>query len=137
LIVPPGHHATNGRAGNCIVDRFYAYPWMAVRPWCLIFAKTMRGEHSGTICRVSLAGTMELLMLDNISVAYSTEVTNVRETPIQPPKSSSDKDLQRAQGGCRIVAGGSGKETRIMDVCQQSPIRVLFLEPAALGGPSS
>ena len=38
----------------------------------------------------------------------------------------SDKDLQRAEGSCRIVLGGSEKGTRIMDVFQRSPIRVLF-----------
>ena len=39
---------------------------------------------------------------------------------------SSDKDLQRAQGACRIVLGSSEKETRVMDVYQKSPVRVLF-----------
>ena len=38
----------------------------------------------------------------------------------------SDKDLQRAEGACRIVLSGSERGTRIMDVFQQSPIRVLF-----------
>jgi urease accessory protein len=38
----------------------------------------------------------------------------------------SDKDLQRAEGCCRIVLSGSEKGTRIMDVFQRSPIRVLF-----------
>jgi len=38
----------------------------------------------------------------------------------------SDKDLQRAEGSCRIVLSGSERGTRIMDVFQQSPIRVLF-----------
>jgi len=39
---------------------------------------------------------------------------------------SSDKDLQRAEGSCRIVLGGSEKGTRVMDVYQKSPLRVLF-----------
>jgi urease accessory protein len=38
----------------------------------------------------------------------------------------SDKDLQRAEGYCQIVLSGSEKGTRIMDVFQRSPIRVLF-----------
>src|SRR4029077_21292972 len=38
----------------------------------------------------------------------------------------ADKDLQRAEGSCRIVLSGSERGTRIMDVFQQSPIRVLF-----------
>jgi urease accessory protein len=38
----------------------------------------------------------------------------------------SDKDLQRAEGSCRIVLSSSERGTRVMDVFQQSPIRVLF-----------
>jgi urease accessory protein len=48
----------------------------------------------------------------------------------QPPapglEYSSDKDLQRAEGCCRMVFGGSEKGTRLMDLYQKSPIRVLF-----------
>ncbi|MGC1171144.1 MAG: urease accessory protein UreD [Candidatus Acidiferrales bacterium] len=38
----------------------------------------------------------------------------------------SDKDLQRSEGSGRIVVSGSDRGTRIMDVFQRSPIRVLF-----------
>lgn len=38
----------------------------------------------------------------------------------------SDKDLQRSEGSGRIVVSGSERGTRIMDVFQRSPIRVLF-----------
>jgi len=38
----------------------------------------------------------------------------------------SDKDLQRAEGSCRIVLSGSESGTRVMDVFQRSPIRVMF-----------
>jgi urease accessory protein len=38
----------------------------------------------------------------------------------------SDKDLQRAEGSCQIVLSGSEKGTRIMDVFQRFPIRVMF-----------
>ncbi len=44
----------------------------------------------------------------------------------------SDKDLQRAEGSGRIVLSGSEKGTRIVDVFQRSPIRILF--PRAGGG---
>src|SRR5260221_8982391 len=44
----------------------------------------------------------------------------------------SDQDLQRAEGSCRIVLDGSGRTTRILDVFQRSPIRVLF--PRTAGG---
>lgn len=65
-------------------------------------------------------------MLDNKLLAHSTEVTNAIETPAHDTENSSDKDLQRAEGTCRIVVGGSEKGTRIVDVYQKSPIRVLF-----------
>jgi len=69
---------------------------------------------------------MKLLMPDNTSIAQWAEVTSAAETPTQHREDSSDKDLQRAEGACRIVVVGSGKGTRIMDTYQKSPIRVLF-----------
>jgi urease accessory protein len=48
------------------------------------------------------------------------------DTLARPSGSSSDKDLQRAEGSCRIVLGSSERGTRVMDVYQRSPIRVLF-----------
>jgi urease accessory protein len=47
--------------------------------------------------------------------------------------SSSDNVLQRAEGSCRIVVGGSEKGTRVMDVYQKSPLRVLFPRSPAAG----
>lgn len=46
----------------------------------------------------------------------------------------SDKDLQRAQGGGRIEVSGSANETRIVDIFQRSPIRVVIpnMEDGAL-----
>jgi urease accessory protein len=44
----------------------------------------------------------------------------------------SDKDLQRAEGSGRIVLSGSEKGTRIMDLFQRSPIRIMF--PRVGGG---
>ncbi len=38
----------------------------------------------------------------------------------------SDKDLQRADGAGRMVLSGSDNGTRIVDVFQQSPIRIMF-----------
>lgn len=69
---------------------------------------------------------MKLLTLDHKSVAHSTEVTNPSATLAQHTDGSSDKYLQRAKGGCRIVVGGSVKGTRVLDLYQKSPIRVLF-----------
>jgi len=69
---------------------------------------------------------MEVLMLDNMSLARTKAVTNAVEALAQHTENWPDKDLQRAEGTCRIVVGGSGEGNRIMDVYQKSPIRVLF-----------
>jgi urease accessory protein len=45
----------------------------------------------------------------------------------------SDKDLQRAQGSGRIVVSGSERGTRITDIFQRSPIRIMF--PRVGGAP--
>src|SRR6266851_5804965 len=44
----------------------------------------------------------------------------------------SDKDLQRAEGSGRIILSGSEKGTRIVDVFERSPVRIMF--PRAGGG---
>jgi len=48
------------------------------------------------------------------------------ETSALPRVRASDKHLQRAQGLCRIVVGGSDEGNEIVDVFQQSPLRVIF-----------
>jgi len=60
---------------------------------------------------------------------WNNTETSVVRAPHQ--ENASDKDLQRAEGSCRIVLCGSEKGTRVMDVYQKSPIRVLF--PRASG----
>ena len=49
-----------------------------------------------------------------------------------PMGARSDRELQRAQGAVRLVLAGSEHGTRIVDVYQQSPLRVLF--PRIRGG---
>ena len=49
-----------------------------------------------------------------------------RDTLAIPRVSASDKHLQRAQGLCRIVVGGSERGNEIVDVFQRSPLRVIF-----------
>src|SRR5258708_27990924 len=49
-------------------------------------------------------------------------------------RNPSDKDLQRAEGSGRIVLSGSEKGTRIIDVFQQAPIRIIF--PSTGGSPA-
>src|SRR5262249_30502475 len=44
----------------------------------------------------------------------------------------SDQDLQRAEGSGRTVFSGSENGTRIIDVFQRSPIRIMF--PRGVGG---
>src|SRR6201987_4354966 len=60
------------------------------------------------------------------SLSYFTDDTNAFDAPAPGSDNSSDKDLQRAEGSCRIVLGSSERGTRVMDVYQKSPIRVLF-----------
>jgi urease accessory protein len=38
----------------------------------------------------------------------------------------SDRELQRSQGSGRLVVSGSDRGTRIIDVCERSPIRIMF-----------
>ena len=54
---------------------------------------------------------------DNVGPFGSREV---------PGGNPSDKDLQRAEGSGRIVLSGSEKGTRIMDIFQRFPIRIIF-----------
>lgn len=60
------------------------------------------------------------------SLVSSIEYTETAVLFAPRAETSSDQDLQRAEGSCRIVLGGSEKDTRVMDVYQKSPIRVLF-----------
>jgi urease accessory protein len=41
-------------------------------------------------------------------------------------RNPSDKDLQRAEGSGRLVLSGSEEGTRIIDVFQRAPIRIMF-----------
>ena len=65
-------------------------------------------------------------MLDTTPFAPAAEATNAIETPTRHKRNSSDRTLQRAEGNCRIVVSGSAKGTRILDVFQKSPIRIVF-----------
>lgn len=58
--------------------------------------------------------------------ARSTKDENISGMRAQHKVNSSDRILERAEGVCRIVAGGSERGTRIMDIYQKSPTRVLF-----------
>jgi urease accessory protein len=46
-------------------------------------------------------------------------------------RNPSDKDLQRAEGSGRIVLSGSEEGTRIIDVFQRAPIRIMFPRTAS------
>jgi urease accessory protein len=66
-------------------------------------------------------------MLDVTSPPDLKHDANPFVSPEPSAGNPSDKDLQRAEGSCRIVLSGSERGTRVMDVFQRSPIRVLFL----------
>ena len=42
------------------------------------------------------------------------------------PDRTSDQDLQRADGSCRVVVCGSEHGSRVQEVFQRSPLRILF-----------
>src|SRR5260370_19041398 len=65
-------------------------------------------------------------MRDTASFSYFADDKSDFDTQAPRSANSSDKDLQRAEGSCRIVLGSSEKGARVMDVYQRSPIRVLF-----------
>ena len=44
----------------------------------------------------------------------------------EPREDLSDRHLQRADGSSRIVLGGSETGTRIMDIFQRAPLRIMF-----------
>jgi len=48
------------------------------------------------------------------------------------PDRTSDRDLQRADGSCRVVVCGSEHGSRVQEVLQRSPLRILF--PSAVAG---
>jgi urease accessory protein len=66
-------------------------------------------------------------MFDNVASpvdrAGESNAFNLMDRCVENP---SDRSLQRAEGSCRIVLGNSGKGTRIVDVYERAPIRVLF-----------
>lgn len=65
-------------------------------------------------------------MCDTASLSHFTDEKEPFDVLAPRSDSSSDGELQRARGSCRIVLGSSERGTRIMDVYQTSPIRVLF-----------
>jgi urease accessory protein len=71
-------------------------------------------------------------MLDVTAMPDLDHCSRTLGPPEVGAKSLSDRDLQRADGRGRIVVSGSERGTRIMDVFQASPIRVLF--PRVGGG---
>jgi urease accessory protein len=71
-------------------------------------------------------------MREIASPSCFTDDASAFDTLARRSDNSSDKDLQRAEGTCRIVLGSSERGTRVMDVYQRSPIRVLFPRTAAL-----
>jgi len=65
-------------------------------------------------------------MLDAMSTTDLTDELNGSRTPDAGAVRPSDRDLQRADGCGRIVLSGSENGTRIEDVFERSPIRIMF-----------
>jgi urease accessory protein len=73
------------------------------------------------------------LMVDATSLSNLIDDVSPFGLPEPQADNPSDRDLQRAEGSCRIVLSSSERGNRIMDVFQRSPIRVLF--PTVGGAP--
>src|SRR5262245_9287289 len=65
-------------------------------------------------------------MLDVTSPSDITDVLSSSGSPEVLAGNPSNKDLQRAEGSVRIVLSGSENGTRITDIFQQGPIRIMF-----------
>ena len=70
-------------------------------------------------------------MFDAISPSDLTDDLCPLGSPEVHLGNTSDKDLQRAEGSGWLILSGSQKGTRIVDVFQHSPIRIMF--PRACG----
>jgi len=71
-------------------------------------------------------------MTDTPSASNLTDDLDSADLQGKRAGNPSDKDLQRADGSCRIVVDGSERGTRVIDVFQKSPIRVLFPRTCAM-----
>jgi urease accessory protein len=76
----------------------------------------MRGSYDALV-KPMFDATMYSDLTDNLSLCRLPEMR---------AGNPFDNDLQRAEGSCRIVLSGSESGTRVMDVFQRSPIRVMF-----------
>jgi urease accessory protein len=65
-------------------------------------------------------------MFDAMSPPDLTDELSLSRTQDVNKDRPSDRDLQRADGCCRIVLSGSENGTQIEDVFERSPIRVMF-----------
>ena len=95
------------------VDRAWSQSGLPAAPLWLALLETI-GTDAGEV------GVQHVI--SSVFMAYT-------DTPVLLAPSAhnlSDRDLQRAEGSCRIVLGSSQRGTRVMDVYQKSPLRVLF-----------
>jgi urease accessory protein len=72
-------------------------------------------------------------MFDAISLSNPADNASPLGSAELHSANPADRHLQRARGSCHIVLSGSDTGTRITDVFQRSPVRVLF--PRVRGAP--
>jgi urease accessory protein len=65
-------------------------------------------------------------MFDPVSPSDFIGDPSLHYSPDDPPWNRSDRNMQRAEGSGRMVLSGSEKGTRIKDVFESSPIRIMF-----------
>jgi hypothetical protein len=66
-----------------------------------------------------------LAVLNSRTLSAPLFIDDKRKVELTPAK-LSDTDLQRSDGMGRIVVGGSEQRTRIIDVFQKSPVRIML-----------
>src|SRR5499425_679203 len=65
-------------------------------------------------------------MVQRLSAFDAKDLLDPSHQTDRSPSRPWDKDLQRADGGCRITLCGSSYGTQIEDVFERSPMRVMF-----------
>jgi urease accessory protein len=84
--------------------------------------EAVSGIRNARLCRAHSGRGLTVPLLP----ARPMEGSDISGTRPRHTVNSSDRNLERAEGICRIVAEGSERGTRIMDVYQKAPTRVLF-----------
>ncbi len=88
--------------------------------------ETYLSKKNVLLCRSRPADQWVEVMFDAMLAPDLTDELSLSRTPDVSKERPLDRDLQRADGCGRIVLSGSENGTRIEDVFERSPIRIMF-----------